>query len=632
MKKRGTALLLAALLLGLLTAPTASGAVGTTAAAQTVAAGNHFTAVLRSDGSLWMAGANSMGQLGDGTGGRPHERYDGMDYGDKNVFVKVLDGVVSVETSDTPMVLSKGSAFAIRSDGSLWGWGDNYYGQLGIGLSGGSTARYPSTQFDPGVDQPAPVKIMEDVVCVSAGEYNTFAVTSDGALWGWGYNAWGYFDANRYTVTFPILGMASTAEIQSVPVRLMEGVKAVSVGSGQVYVIKKDNSLWGWGPNVEQELGVATSAPAVQEPVKLMEDVRAVCAARNFAYAIKLDGTLWAWGWNGGFANEYRTYGGVLGIDRPVEYQRTPVQLMTDVVSVSACYQHTLAVRSDGSLWGWGKNDNSELGLGKDRWQQTQSAPVKLMDGVAAAAAGPTHSAALKTDGTLWTWGSRYAGGLGDGLWPMDLTGADDDLFFGHVPANVLSGGKLPAAETPAAEPDAPSAWAQEEVAEAISAGLVPEGLQQNYTGAVTRGEVAELFLRLLEVSTGLSTEELLSEHGAETDPAAFTDTDDPDVLAAHALGLINGVEEGRFDPDGTFTRAQIAAILNRAARVLGVETEGYGHAFTDVSGHWAEPELGWPVHAGILSGVGEGRFDPDGVLTTEQAILMTWRALKALG
>ena len=188
------------------------------------------------------------------------------------------------------------------------------------------------------------------------------------------------------------------------------------------------------------------------------------------------------------------------------------------------------------------------------------------------------------------------------------------------------------AAEVPAAEPDAPSSWAQEEVAEAISAGLVPEGLRRNYTGAVTRGEAAGLFLRLLEVSTGLSTEELLSEHGAETDPAAFTDTDDPDVLAAHALGLINGVEEGRFDPDGTFTRAQIAAILNRAARVLGVETEGYGHAFTDVSGHWAEPELGWPVHAGILSGVGEGRFDPDGVLTTEQAILMTWRALEALG
>ena len=71
---------------------------------------------------------------------------------------------------------------------------------------------------------------------------------------------------------------------------------------------------------------------------------------------------------------------------------------------------------------------------------------------------------------------------------------------------------------------------------------------------------------------------------------------------------------------------ASSAELLN------AVETEGYGHAFTDVSGHWAEPELGWPVHAGILSGVGEGRFDPDGVLTTEQAILMTWRALEALG
>ena len=631
MKKRGMVLFLAALLLtGVLTLPV--GAAGAGAAVQTIAAGNHFTAAIGNDGSLWMAGANSMGQLGDGSGGHPHALYDGMDYGDKNVFVKVSDDVVFVETSDTPMILSTGSTFALRSDGSLWGWGDNYRGQLGIGLSGGSTAQYPSTQFDPGVDMSTPMKIMEDVVCVSAGEYNTFAVKSDGTLWGWGYNAWGYFDENRHTVTFPILGMATTSPVQDVPVKLMEDVRAVSVGSRQVYVIKTDNSLWGWGPNVEQELGVLTSTPAVQEPVKLMEDVRAVCAARQSTYVIKLDGTLWAWGWNGGFANEYRSYGGVLGINQPVEYQRTPVQLMTDVVSVSACYQHTLAVRSDGTLWGWGKNDNSELGLGEGLWQQTQSAPIRLMDGVAAAAAGPTHSAALKADGTLWTWGSRYAGGLGDGVWPMDLTGAADELYFGYTPAKVLEGVKLPAAEFPEVQPNVPSSWAQAEVEAAIAAGLVPEELQQNYTGAVTRGQVAGMFIRLLELSAGRGIDSILAEKGVRIDSSAFTDTTDKNVLAAHALGILNGVGDGRFDPEGTFTRAQIAAILNRTAQVLGVETGGYSHSFMDVSGHWAEAELGWPVHAGILNGVGDGRFDPDGVLTTEQAIVMAQRALEALG
>ena len=73
------------------------------------------------------------------------------------------------------------------------------------------------------------------------------------------------------------------------------------------------------------------------------------------------------------------------------------------------------------------------------------------------------------------------------------------------------------------------------------------------------------------------------------------------------------------------------AAILNRTAEVLGVETDGYTHTFTDVSGHWVSDSLGWPVHAGIINGVGDNRFDPDGVLTTEQSIVMAQRALEAL-
>lgn len=177
----------------------------------------------------------------------------------------------------------------------------------------------------------------------------------------------------------------------------------------------------------------------------------------------------------------------------------------------------------------------------------------------------------------------------------------------------------------------APSAWAVEQVDAAIAAGLVPENLQQNYTEAVSRGEVAEMFIRLLEKSSEKDIDALLDEKGVQINPTAFTDTTDKNVLAANALGIINGVGSNRFDPNGTFTRAQIAVILNRTAEVLGVETDGYTHAFTDVSGHWCDTDLGWPVHAGIINGVGNDRFDPDGVLTTEQSIVMAQRALEAL-
>ena len=71
-----------------------------------------------------------------------------------------------------------------------------------------------------------------------------------------------------------------------------------------------------------------------------------------------------------------------------------------------------------------------------------------------------------------------------------------------------------------------------------------------------------------------------MAAKGVTINNSAFTDTTDKAVLAANALGIINGVAEGRFDPDGTLTRAQIAAIINRVARVMGVDTEGYSHSF----------------------------------------------------
>jgi transglutaminase-like putative cysteine protease len=176
-----------------------------------------------------------------------------------------------------------------------------------------------------------------------------------------------------------------------------------------------------------------------------------------------------------------------------------------------------------------------------------------------------------------------------------------------------------------------PSSWAEEQVSEAIAAGLVPQNLRENYAEPVPRGDVAQMFINLIEKSSGQSIDAFLAAKGVKIDDSAFTDTADKAVLAASALGIINGVGDGRFAPSGTFTRAQIAAIINRAACVLGVDTSGYTHEFTDVAGHWADAELGWPVHAGIINGVGDNRFAPDGQLTTEQAIAITYRALRSL-
>lgn len=176
---------------------------------------------------------------------------------------------------------------------------------------------------------------------------------------------------------------------------------------------------------------------------------------------------------------------------------------------------------------------------------------------------------------------------------------------------------------------DTPSSWATEQVNSAIASEIVPVSLQQNYTNPVSRGDVTQMFINLIEQSSGKSIEAFLAAKDVSMDQNAFTDTTDDAVLAAHALGVVSGVGDGRFDPNGTFTRAQIAAIINRIARVLNIDTDGFTHNFNDLSGHWADAELGWPVHAGIISGVGDNRFNPNGQLTTEQAIVIAYRALQ---
>lgn len=198
-------------------------------------------------------------------------------------------------------------------------------------------------------------------------------------------------------------------------------------------------------------------------------------------------------------------------------------------------------------------------------------------------------------------------------------------VFVGVSSDNVFGGSVQPATA------ELPSAWAQAEVSTAISVGLVPMNLRQNYTKPVSRADVAQMFINLIEQSSGKSVDRLMDEKGVSINKNAFTDTSDYAVLAANALGIINGTGNSQFSPDGTFTRSQIAAVINRVARVLGVNTDGYTHSFTDVVGHWVDTELGWPSSVGIINGVGENKFSPDTELTTEQAIAVTYRALQVL-
>lgn len=181
----------------------------------------------------------------------------------------------------------------------------------------------------------------------------------------------------------------------------------------------------------------------------------------------------------------------------------------------------------------------------------------------------------------------------------------------------------------PSPTSDTPSKWAVEEVNAALGAGIVPTEAQQDYTKPISRLKTVQMFITMLEQATGKSIDDFMAEKGVKINPGVFTDTTDHAVLAANALGIIQGVAVNKFDPDSTLTRAQAAAIVNRIANVMGIDTSFYTHNFTDATKHWVNSELGWPTQTRIIRGVATNKFDPDSKLTTEQAIVIAYRTFE---
>ena len=332
----------------------------------------------------------------------------------------IMDEVVTVAVGNSHTMV-------IRTDGSLWGWGSNGTGQIGIGAPDNWTEVISH-----------PVRIMEDVVAVQVRSWDdifhgfvggqTMALRADGTLWGWGNGPW-------------LLGNGAWMG-SYYPIEILYDVTTFSFGHNHTMAIKEDNSLWGWGENALGEVGNGTTS-RVDSPVKVMEDIIAVSAVRESTFALQEDGSLWAWGgsnYRGQFSNEMFNW-------RP---NPDPVVIMEDIspdsdiwqskltwssndwwdwqsgitddmVYVSMGRDFALAIKDDGSLWGWGGNSHGQLGIGiVDQGRRYR--PVWIMDDVIAVWASNidalnynAHAFAITADGNLWGWGNNRWGQLGYG-------------------------------------------------------------------------------------------------------------------------------------------------------------------------------------------------------------------------
>jgi alpha-tubulin suppressor-like RCC1 family protein len=275
---------------------------------------------------------------------------------------------------------------AIKTDGTLWTWGQNNSGELGINVTGYRCT--PVTTFAGGTN-------WKQVQC---GARHTAAIKTDGTLWTWGDNFGGEIGIN-------VTGYRCT------PVTTFAGGtnwKQVSCGNQYTAAIKTDGTLWMWGGNGNGYLGINATGTRCT-PVTTFAggtNWKQVFCGYNHTAAIKTDGTLWTWG-----QNSY----GQLG-DNTIIIRSTPVTTFaggTNWKQVGTRTYQTAAIKTDGTLWTWGDNGSGYLGINVTGNRCT---PVTTFAGGTnwkQVAVGFNHTAATKTDGTLWTWGYNN-GVLGD--------------------------------------------------------------------------------------------------------------------------------------------------------------------------------------------------------------------------
>lgn len=213
---------------------------------------------------------------------------------------------------------------------------------------------------------------------------------------------------------------------------LMVAALVASVGEGTAQVTVEAPAA-AWGLNDAGQLGNGSNTNSnVPVQVSNLSDVAAISAGGpttggGHSLAVKDDATVWAWGDNSS---------GQLGIGSN-DLSRMPVQVssLSGVTAVAAGTLHSLALKNDGTVAAWGSNGSGRLGNG-DPTNADSLVPVQVsnLSGVTAIAGGNSHSLALKSDGTVWAWGSNQSGQLGNGT---SGSGADSNV---PVQVSGLSG------------------------------------------------------------------------------------------------------------------------------------------------------------------------------------------------
>ena len=388
--------------------------VGTATSWTSLSAGENQTCATRNDGTAWCWGANSQGQLGDGTR-----------------VGRTTPTQVGTGTNWTTVSTGNGYTCGLRGLGDRWCWGANFYGQLGNGTA------------SPGAFNPlVPIRVGNETwnEISAGGNTHTCAVKTDGSAWCWGRPRGalgaGHFsyEVAPHQVPGSITdwaqlesGALSSCGIARAGSMWCSGLTAgttstkftqfgtasdwsdVTTGTNHVCGLRGAGTLWCAGQNDRGQLGTnGTPGSSLILQVGTDSDWTDVEASSSRTCGVRSNGTAWCWG-----DNFYGQVGD--GTSRNTRLVPTQVGTATDWASLSVGYNHTCALRTNGSLWCWGENRDGQLGDGTTTTERTTPVQVGTATTWATVSAGYLHTCGTRTDGTLWCWGYNGASQLGDG-------------------------------------------------------------------------------------------------------------------------------------------------------------------------------------------------------------------------
>jgi alpha-tubulin suppressor-like RCC1 family protein len=443
-----------------------------------VSAGNEHTLALTDTGEVWAWGRNSDGQLGDGTnndsilpvrvqgptgvtliaaGGLHSLAYRASDttlwaWGSNSVgqIAQASDVAASAAPVQVPIsgplqALRAGGAqsLALAVDGSVYAWGGNSRGQLGVGDF--QDRRSPTL-----------VPLPRAAMAIGAGgAHSLAALAPDGQVYAWGWNVFGQL--GRGNQGTPTTGEPIPAPVLNVP-------NAVEVSGGDLHCLARtaDGHVWAWGYNTEGQVGNGPPNPttdSVPTPVLLqgIDSVTAIDAGGIHSMALRSNGEVWTWG-NGQFGacgtNQRRdsrspdrailvepavaiSAGGkfsialaapkpssrvvVLGADGTTTPAERPAlhdaASLGDIIQLSSGWTHTLALDAQHRVWAWGNNASGQLGVSGSAVADPVALdlPLEGAEGFVQIVARADHSLALRSDGAVWAWGDDMWGQLGIG-------------------------------------------------------------------------------------------------------------------------------------------------------------------------------------------------------------------------